>query len=144
MNVVGTNASTSNEVFNWLQQQNYLSNTELLGVKYQYYFERRAQTQDATTHFLSTLEQENNSGGEFSLQTRVKLPDNFCANIIETAVDYGDKVHQLHIQLSMPLRFTDLNSDVLNADRNSIAYNIFTDEGASTSGFLLTQDGKYK
>lgn len=144
MNITGADASTSNEVFNWLQQQNYLSNTELLGVKYQYYFERRAQTQDATTHFLSTLEQEGNPNGEFSLQTEVKLPDNFCANIIETAVDYGDKVHQLHVQLSMPLKFTDLSGDTLNSNRDKIAYNIFTDEGASTSGYLKTNSGDYK
>lgn len=144
MNVTGANASTSNEVFNWLQQQNYLSNTELLGVKYQYYFERRAQTQDATTHFLSTLEQEGNPNGEFSLQTEVKLPDNFCANIIEAAVDYGDKVHQLHVQLNMPLKFTDLSGDTLNSNRDKIAYNIFTDEGASTSGYLKTDSGDYK
>lgn len=144
MNITGADASTSNEVFNWVQQQNYLSNTELLGVKYQYYFERRAQTQDATTHFLSTLEQEGNPNGEFSLQTEVKLPDNFCANIIEVAVDYGDKVHQLHIQLNMPLKFTDLSGDTLNSNRDKIAYNIFTDEGASTSGFLKTNSGDYK
>ena len=143
LNITGKDESLSNEIYNLIRHETYLSNTELLGVKYQYYFEKLAQVQDTSTHYLTILDQ-NNSGGEFSLQTQVKLPDNFCSNILETAVDFGDKVNQLHIKLSIPLKFDDLTSDNLNSSRDKIKYDIWTIGNVSTSGYLKTSNGDYQ
>lgn len=146
-NITGYKGLTGEEIPNLVQQRNYLSNTELLGVKYEYYFERRSQTQDASSHQLTILEQEDN--GEFSVQTKVKLSDNFCSNLIETAVDYGDKTHQLHLQLAIPLKFTTFDGDELNSNRDKIQLNIFTDQtqfGNEITRYLLkdSSGGFYK
>lgn len=116
----------------------------MLGVQYQYYFEKNAQVQDTSTHFLTVLNQSNNPNGEFSLQTQVKLTDNFCAHILETAVDYGDGINQLHICLSVPGKFENLTSDVLNSNRDKIHYSFSTIPGATPEeGYLLTDEGDY-